>query len=218
MKITCDIISDLLPLYIDEVCTADSKNAVDDHLSECAECRKRLEAMSQDVLLSAPEKADIEKAKKPFKKLRLRFLFWLCFGIFCSTVILVTMDYAGVFDEIERAFYHSEAFLVENAAPTDEWVTINEYIYNDGYYDNSIVTENYLEVRGLFRKKKLDCSFPDWYKATLRILDEDGNIVVEPFEANGGTMSIPMKELKGGEKYYVQYISETGGNFAFNLH
>ena len=39
MKYPCDLIKDLLPLYHDGVCSADSAAAVEAHLKECASCQ-----------------------------------------------------------------------------------------------------------------------------------------------------------------------------------
>ena len=45
MNYPCGIIRDLLPLYIDDVCNEESKQAVQNHLSECEKCRSCYEAM-----------------------------------------------------------------------------------------------------------------------------------------------------------------------------
>ena len=45
MNYSCGIIRDLLPLYIDDVCSDESKSAVENHLSECEKCRQYYEAM-----------------------------------------------------------------------------------------------------------------------------------------------------------------------------
>lgn len=45
MKYPCGIIKDLLPLYIDEVCNEESRQVVENHLTECEACRKYYEAM-----------------------------------------------------------------------------------------------------------------------------------------------------------------------------
>ena len=37
-KVTCDVIKDLLPLYVDDVLSEDSKRIVDEHLEGCAGC------------------------------------------------------------------------------------------------------------------------------------------------------------------------------------
>lgn len=44
-RIPCEIIQDLLPLYVDDVCSAKSKICVEEHLVECAECRKYLQTL-----------------------------------------------------------------------------------------------------------------------------------------------------------------------------
>ncbi len=38
MKTDCEIIRDLLPLYVDEICSEKSRQLVDEHLQECGEC------------------------------------------------------------------------------------------------------------------------------------------------------------------------------------
>ena len=47
MKYSCKIIQDLLPLYIDDVCSDESKNAVEEHLEECTDCRAVYVAMKE---------------------------------------------------------------------------------------------------------------------------------------------------------------------------
>ena len=41
----CDIIRDLLPLYIDECCTEESAKLVAEHMENCADCRRAYEQM-----------------------------------------------------------------------------------------------------------------------------------------------------------------------------
>ena len=45
MKYPCGIIKDLLPLYIDDVCTPESKEAIEKHISECKSCKDFYDAM-----------------------------------------------------------------------------------------------------------------------------------------------------------------------------
>lgn len=42
MKITCNIVRDLLPLYAEDMISQDSKELVDDHLCQCDACMKEL--------------------------------------------------------------------------------------------------------------------------------------------------------------------------------
>ena len=43
MKIDCEVIRDILPLYADDACSEKSRQMVDEHLEECSACRKQLE-------------------------------------------------------------------------------------------------------------------------------------------------------------------------------
>ena len=48
MKITCDVIQDLMPSYIDGILSEDSKVLVEEHMGTCQECRKMLEIMKEE--------------------------------------------------------------------------------------------------------------------------------------------------------------------------
>lgn len=58
MNYPCGIIRDLLPLYHDDVCGSESRSAIEAHCSECADCKKMLDALN-----TAPEpQANMEDA------------------------------------------------------------------------------------------------------------------------------------------------------------
>lgn len=60
----CEIIRDLIPLYLDDVCSEESKKLVEDHLSECKECRKYMKElqMELEVKRQRPEE-DLDEKK-----------------------------------------------------------------------------------------------------------------------------------------------------------
>ena len=73
MKITCNIIEDLLPLYIDDMVSEDSRQLVEEHLKECAACRKMLDEMKKENQLrtvsgNAKRKSDRCTEISPLKK------------------------------------------------------------------------------------------------------------------------------------------------------
>ena len=43
MKKECEIIRDILPLYVDDACSASSREIVDEHLKDCPDCAAYLE-------------------------------------------------------------------------------------------------------------------------------------------------------------------------------
>jgi len=50
MNISCDIITDLLPLYHDGVCNESSKKLVNEHIAECSKCKAMLIEMKDNRL------------------------------------------------------------------------------------------------------------------------------------------------------------------------
>ncbi|MFJ7826663.1 zf-HC2 domain-containing protein [Psychrobacillus sp. NPDC096623] len=50
-EIKCTIIQDVLPLYIDEVVSQDTKEMVDEHLQYCDKCQKEYESMKRDLYI-----------------------------------------------------------------------------------------------------------------------------------------------------------------------
>ena len=71
-KITCNIIRDILPLYLDEVVSGDTRELVEEHLSTCEACRREAKLMKADVVL--PVNPDVRMSdKKELKKFRSLF-------------------------------------------------------------------------------------------------------------------------------------------------
>lgn len=62
MRISCEIIKDLLPLYHDDVCSNESRIAVDNHLLECDDCKNYLDSINSDFIQNNTEKTT-EQAK-----------------------------------------------------------------------------------------------------------------------------------------------------------
>lgn len=50
MKYDCDVIQDLLPLYQDKICSDKSRTMVEEHISECAVCRKMAGQMGDNTV------------------------------------------------------------------------------------------------------------------------------------------------------------------------
>lgn len=73
MRVDCDIIRDLLPLYHDEVCSDKSRIAVEKHLVDCKNCNAELETMQADISLptkaqSVEESLIIHKISKKWRR------------------------------------------------------------------------------------------------------------------------------------------------------
>lgn len=100
-KNDCNIIRDLMPLVLDRVASDESREAVEDHIGTCGECRKQYEEMKADM--PAETRAEYEeeqrtivealrKVKRQQKKRRIRktvLLVAICMAaVFCSGLLL----------------------------------------------------------------------------------------------------------------------------------
>ena len=74
MKTECSIVRDLLPLYVENMVSAETAQYVSDHLKECSECQSELESLQGGEGLTAIENKPSAEATetKPFKTIMKR--------------------------------------------------------------------------------------------------------------------------------------------------
>lgn len=88
VKMKCEVVHDLLPLYIDDLCSKESRELIDVHIKSCDACKKVLKTMQEELQLdSESEKLKGVEAKKPFKKLRNMVITYV--SIITSILIIV---------------------------------------------------------------------------------------------------------------------------------
>lgn len=72
MSISCEVCRDLLPLYIDGVCSLESMRLVEDHFRECGACRMEYERMTSREGEPAPAPDAAAVIKKTAREMTLR--------------------------------------------------------------------------------------------------------------------------------------------------
>lgn len=74
MKTECSIVRDLLPLYVENLLSAETEQYVNEHLACCPACQAELAVLKEGVELPPIEKAQppISDTAKPFKKVMKR--------------------------------------------------------------------------------------------------------------------------------------------------
>lgn len=101
MKISCEIIQDLLPIYHDGICSNKSRQMVEEHLSECESCREELRAMD-DNLIVPDTKQNLEEAEAvkrlsiKWKKGMLKSLLKGVFFTLLTVIIMIAILYLFV--------------------------------------------------------------------------------------------------------------------------
>jgi len=80
---TCGIVKDLLPLYIDGVCSEDSRALVEAHLAECPECSMLYQDMRSDEERTKTNEQDT-RLTEGLNRLKSRFDRRMMIGIACA--------------------------------------------------------------------------------------------------------------------------------------
>ncbi len=115
----CYVLKDLLPNYIDGLCSEEVNAEVKKHLEECADCRTACERMSAAAI---KEITPGDKNPDFLKKMRASIKRNLAVVILCTGLALSGLGYIARHCEVPVPF-HSEYMLTESylaAATTDE--------------------------------------------------------------------------------------------------
>lgn len=95
-KLNCEIIQDLMPSYLDGICSKSSKEAVEQHISGCEACRERL-SLLKDTELNA-DTAD--RQELDFMK-KVKHYFTLKNSIGAGLLFLLSLAVLLIVPEIE---------------------------------------------------------------------------------------------------------------------
>lgn len=81
----CNIIKDLMPLYLEAICSEESRNLVDTHLNNCEQCRTQLERLKNGKLRQAGRNKKISY----FKKIKKYDMKKEIFGILLLVIVII---------------------------------------------------------------------------------------------------------------------------------
>lgn len=96
--ITCGMAADLLPLYLDGCCSADSRAALEAHMDACPACRAQYAQLRRDLTpAAAPGTDGIARALARKMRRRKRCLRALCavLGVLLAVLLAVLLVFIG---------------------------------------------------------------------------------------------------------------------------
>mgnify|MGYP003511441024 CR=1 FL=1 len=117
MKITCDIVRDLMPLYVDDVCSDDSRKLIEDHINHCSKCQNELAAMKDPI--ECPPLSEVGDSKTPFSKIRKKVRIKMIAAIISTAFLVMTAMFA-----IQEVGVLHDFFMPMDIAFIDENQTI----------------------------------------------------------------------------------------------
>lgn len=102
--ITCDIIRDLLPSYVDGICSDDSRQVIEQHLSACTECAALTAALREsETIASQKETKQIAYLKKIKKHTGAKELIGL--GILLITIGFTLRILTGYYNTVSWIYF-----------------------------------------------------------------------------------------------------------------
>lgn len=88
-KMNCEIIQDLLALYVDDVCSQSSKEAIEIHVESCSNCKDKLNELQRDEIPSQLREEKDKAYKKLATNIRLKKAAFILTCIVSALVILI---------------------------------------------------------------------------------------------------------------------------------
>lgn len=111
MKISCNIIRDLLPLYADDMVSEDSRQLVKEHLEKCRECSAMLEEMKKEnqTVAFKERSGDFshEDEIRPLKNIRRRIRRKRIVSVVLTAALILTACGVGNYWYYDRKTYIS---------------------------------------------------------------------------------------------------------------
>ena len=193
MKITCNIVDDLLPLYIDGGCTAESAALVEEHLKECSSCQEKLHRMQSGDFEPHTEVVDIPQFASYAKKvkrhrLRVGILVLLATIVSAAFLSLITLTVIDMRRQASPTIYSVEDG-VHNLTKEELSTTstdINQYIFYTNTMKIGVAVETKNEQTG-----------------TVKLYEADSDNCIQSFEVVGNSAECTFTNLSAAERYKI---------------
>ena len=200
MRNECNIIRDILPLYIEELVSEDTVSFVEEHLNGCAECRVEMEKMKEgndfETLENSRDrrKKDIVPLKLLKKKMRNRKI---------ATIIISCLS-VGV---LAGCFFFFAVFYGVTAK-SDAVNLQTEFQYNDSAYLDQSFALHIMRLDGL----PLNATVKNVYET-----DEYGKKILIGYEVIPRSLMVNWGQHAGSYTIGYAYIEETAPSEDFNF-
>lgn len=154
MNISCKIAEDLLPLYLDNSCSEDSRAALEEHLKDCPSCRMKLNRMQSAITDEIHPEQSAPKLANYAKKVRLHRVrvgvFVAFISIFSSAVL--ALGYLTIRDMyIQSSLVNFEVEPGTHNLVANDFETTAEEIEQYNFYTNYSQIEVTVQSNGSFQ-------------------------------------------------------------------
>ena len=231
MRNECYIVRDLLPSYIDQLCSEQSRSFVEKHIAQCESCAQILQHMK----IEFDDAEDVEMSvrleqKKPFEKVSqlikaqgkfsniLGLSFWS--GIVITVILLVfsfndLVLWQGDQEEVQRVAQEQQdimdkvfAILMEPEIPNEQSLQIifqqyKEQLQHIAVFPSRAVEDTILDLQ------TPSTTYPIDYERASIVVGEYGEITepIVPVDYDIGTMAMANEEWVVQFEYKESYLA-----------
>lgn len=137
MKITCDVIKDILPLYAENMISADTKMIVDEHISSCHDCKKKLSDLNVPVTTIGELNAvPLKKMKNMlFRKKMWTIMITAILSLIVAIILMANLtvpQYYSASDEIVSLHMNDNGLMYVAFDDKVSGYGVSSYISDDG--------------------------------------------------------------------------------------
>ena len=198
MKITCDVIQDLMPSYVDGILSEDSRALVEEHMGTCQECRKMLEIMKEE---QGKEQNQMRSSAATLKKIRKKLIIRRVLTAAVAVILTLIAAAAGY-----NHWYFNEKYMtLENSGM---------YVKNNRLYSSNNLINRMKVQYTEDGKTEFVYAIDAPYAGTLELKGDD--MLLQDFSKKTEEVS-PEDDSTPETVTEVYYMSEEAGKKSLEL-
>ena len=198
MKITCDVIQDLMPSYVDGILSEDSQALVKEHMEACKECRKMLEIMKEE---QGKEQNQMRSSAATLKKIRKKLIVRRVLTATVAVILTLIVAAAGY-----NHWYFNEKYMtLENSGM---------YVKNNRLYSSNNLINRMKVQYTEDGKTEFVYAIDAPYAGTLELKGDD--MLLQDFSKKTEEVS-PEDDSTPETVKEVYYMSEEAGKKSLEL-
>lgn len=187
MKYECDIVKDLMPLYIDDLLSENSKKFVEDHINSCESCKNYYDKLSSEVKIPVSKEARFSDLR-PIEYLKSNLSKKIIKKVLGTTLVIGLLVGAFLFAQLYKLpvdpqmidFYVNDNYLMmKYQEKGDIFFSAGNSWENDGTWTvNFSQTPWERYIAPLYRKENYNNDFMR-LDMVDKVYDSNGNVLWE---------------------------------------
>lgn len=172
MKLSCCIVIDLLPNYLEGLTSIDSNKEIEEHLKTCEQCKKKYEDLSTSLIMNESQKQknveEVDYLIKCKNKNKKKNVIFFIAGILCTNFLIAGLFLAYSQQYNLNGVSRYPSFTIDNAIGPEyicksDFYEVYTYHLNEVYFTKfdsrniqlkEALTQNRISIDDMIKKGK----------------------------------------------------------------